>query len=419
MNRKKELVEKRLRLHEQMKQITDKAFKENRALSADEEKQWNDMDVDFASVSKEIERVETEEKRDLELALSKATEKGTIQEKPSEEDQKRAYKDAFSAWARFGSEHLTPEQRSVLSTGYVINPNKDGQWESRAQSVGTSTAGGFLVPEGFSGALEASMKAFGGMRQASTVFATDSGNDLPWPTVNDNSNVGELLAENTGAAEQDVTFGQIVFKAYKYSSKLVRVSLELLQDSAFSMDSLLAELFGERIGRITNTHFTTGDNAGKPQGVVTASSAGVTAASATAIAADELISLFHSVDPAYRSGPKVAWMFNDSTLAAIRKLKGSDNNYLWQPGLRAGEPDLLLAKPYFVNQDMASISTGNKTVLFGDFSKYRIRDIRGIAVQRLIERYAELAQVGFIAFSRHDGRMLDAGTDPVKHLVQA
>jgi HK97 family phage major capsid protein len=148
----------------------------------------------------------------------------------------------------------------------------------------------------------------------------------------------------------------------------------------------------------------------------------VTAANASSIVAADLIDLFHGVDPAYRNGPKVAFMMNDSTLKAIRKLKDDSGgagvgNFLWMAGLSAGIPDTILGKPYFVNQDMASIATTNKTVLFGDFSKYLIRNVREITMLRLVERYADFHQVGFLAFSRHDGRILDAGTDPLKVLV--
>ena len=265
------------------------------------------------------------------------------------------------------------------------------------------------------------MKQFTAMRLAATVFPTANGADLPWPTLDDTSNVGALLAENTAVAEQDATFGQITFKAYKYSSKLIRVSVELLQDTAFNFDTLLGRIFGERIGRIHNTHFTTGDNSSKPQGFVTAAGTQA-AANASSIVAADLIDLFHAVDPAYRSGPKVGFMMNDSTLKAVRKLVDNSGgsgigNYLWMAGLSAGVPDTILGKQYWVNQDMASIATAQKTVGFGDFSKYMIRDVQDMVVLRLVERYADLHQVGFVGFSRNDGRTLDAGTDPIKVLL--
>ncbi len=287
-------------------------------------------------------------------------------------------------------------------------------------TVGTASEGGYTVPEGFSNELERSMLAFGGPRQVCRIFTTSSGNDLPWPTVTDTSNTGELLAEaGSIGASVDPTFGVVTFNAYKYSSKPVLVSAELLEDSAFNLSQVLAGLLGERLGRITATHFTTGDGSSKPNGLVTAAGAGVTAASATAITSNELIDLVHSVDPAYRNGSSVGWMFNDAALKAIRKLKDGDDQYLWQPGMRAAEPDILYGFPYTVNQDMAAMTTGNVTMLFGDFSKYIIRDVANMRLHRLEERYRDNDQTGFIAFSRHDGDLLDAGTDPLKKLTQA
>lgn len=304
-----------------------------------------------------------------------------------------------------------PEQRALLRSGWR-------QDESRAAQTVTTTGGGYLIPTGFSGQLEESMKAFGGMREAATVFRTESGNTLNWPTVDDTAQTGELLAINTAAAEQAVTYGQVQFQAYKYSSKLVLVPIELMQDSAFDLNVHLASVLGTRIGRITNTHFSTGDGSGKPSGIVTGASSGVTAAGTDTVTADELIDLVHSIDPEYRKiGAK--WMFNDGTLKALKKLKDGEGRPLWNPGLALREPDTLLGYGYVINQDVAALATGSKSILFGALQKYHIRDIMGVTVLRLVERYAEYAQVGFLAFSRHDGRMLDAGTDPVKYITQA
>jgi HK97 family phage major capsid protein len=289
------------------------------------------------------------------------------------------------------------------------------QGEARAQST-SGSAGGYTVPAGFLNQLEASLLAFGGMREVATVLRTAEGNSLPIPTVSDHANVGAILSENSQVAEQDVTFGQITLGAYKYSSKLIRVSAELLQDSAIDLESFIGGALGERIARILNTHFTTGDNSSKPQGI-TASGAGVTAASATAITYGELVELQHSVDPAYRGNAK--FMMHDSTFKAIRKLLDSQNRPIFQPDISASSPGTLLGSPVVINQDCATIAASAKAVFFGDFSKYLIRDVQDFTLLRLEERYADYHQVGFVGFSRHDGRILDAGTDPIKHLVLA
>lgn len=285
-----------------------------------------------------------------------------------------------------------------------------------AQSVGTTTAGGHTTFPGFVQNLEQAMLQFGGMRQVSTILRTATGSALDWPTVNDTSNTGALLSENVQDSEQDVTFGNLTIDAYKYTSKIVRVSVELMQDSAFNMGGTLGSLLGERLGRIQNTHATTGTGSSQPNGIVTAATLGKTAASASALTMDELLDLQASVDPAYRSN--ASWMFNDATRNAIRKLKSTDSVYHWQPGAVSGDPDRLFNDPITINQDMASITNSAKTVLYGALSKYLMREVLGVTLVRMNERYADYHQVGFVAIMRFDGDLLDAGTNPVKYLQQ-
>lgn len=290
--------------------------------------------------------------------------------------------------------------------------------EQRALTTQTGASGGFTIPQGFVPQIEVALKKYGGPRQVATVFRTLTGNDLPWPTSDDTSNEGELVGENTPATEQDVVFGQITFNAYKFSSKMIKVPYELLQDSAFDLASWLAARLGERIGRITAKHFTIGTGVDQPNGLVTASTLGVTAAGAAAIASDELIDLQHSIDPACRMD--AGFMFNDDTLKAIRKLKDGDGNYLLSLGnFQTGLPANVLGDPYTVNQNMPAMTTGLKSVLYGDFTKYQIRDVANLRFVRADERYVESDQVAFIAWFRTDGDLVDAGTNPVKHLIQA
>lgn len=289
------------------------------------------------------------------------------------------------------------------------------QAEARAQSL-TNAAGGYLVPQGFVNQLEASLLSFGGMREVATILRTAEGNSLPIPTVSDHANVGAILAENTQVSEQDITFSQITLAAYKYSSKLIRVSAELLQDGAIDLESFIGGALGERIARILNTHFTTGDNSSKPQGI-SASGAGKTAGSASAITFDELLDLQHSLDPAYRANAK--FMMHDTTFKLVRKLVDDQNRPIFMNDLSATSPGTLFGVPVVINQDVAVIGASAKTIYYGDFSKYIIRDVQEFTLLRLEERYADYHQVGFVGFSRHDGRILDAGTDPIKHLVMA
>jgi len=285
-----------------------------------------------------------------------------------------------------------------------------------AQSIGTATAGGHTTFPGFVANLEQALLAFGGMRQVSTIMRTDTGSALDFPSLDDTSNTGALLAENVSDSELDVVFGNMTLDAYKYTSKVVLVSKELAQDSAFSMGQVIGSVLGERLGRIQNTHATTGTGSSQPNGAVTASTAGKTAASATVVTFDEVLDLEASVDAAYR--PNATWMFNDTTRNELRQLKTTDLQYHWQPGSQAGDPDRMFGYPYIVNNDMANTASAAKSMLFGDFSKYVMREVLGITLVQLVERYAHAHQIGYIAIMRFDSDLRDAGTAPIKHMVQ-
>lgn len=287
--------------------------------------------------------------------------------------------------------------------------------EHRAQSTQVLAGGGATVAEGFMNNLEVALLDFGGMRAVADVMRTEKGGNIPWPTTNDTSNEGSLLGENTSVGTAvDVAFGQVVFHDYKYSSGLVQCPVELIEDSAFNLSSTLGGMLGERLARITNRHFTVADGNSRPHGLMARAAVGVTAASASAITFDEIMGLIHSVDPAYRNS--AGFMMHDTTLLAIRKLKGGDGQYLWQPSNQVGQPDRLLGYGITPNQHCAVIAESALVIAFGAFNKYKIRDVAGFRLRRLVERYADTDQEGFIAFSRHDGNLLDAGTNPVKTL---
>lgn len=188
-----------------------------------------------------------------------------------------------------------------------------------------------------------------------------------------------------------------------------------MQDSFFDMGGFLGSALGERLGRIQNRHATTGTGSSQPNGVVTASTAGVTLASSSAVTHDELLDLKHSVDPAYRM--QAEWMFADSTLKALKKLKDSQNRPLWLPGIAVREPDTLDGDRFVVNQHMSGMEASAKSILYGDFSKYIMREVLNISLIRMVERYADYHQVGFVAIMRFDGELIDAGTNPIKHAI--
>ena len=389
--------------------LIDAGEAENRDLSAAEREQYERIETEMDALTARIERQEK-----LEATRPTADTKQPI-ETPEQRDDRpseAAIDEAFRQWMRFGPSQMTPEQRSVMAArNLVLNP------ELRALSTLVDTAGGYLVPEGFRARIENAMKEFGGMRRVATTFATEGGGDLAIPTSDDTSNTGERIGENTTVSEQDVTVGQRIYRAYMYSSKIVKVSLALIQDAAFDLDTWLADKLGERIGRILNSDLTSYAGADGPSGITVDATAGVTAAATTAVVWDELINLEHTVDPAYRERGR--YMFHDNTLRDLRKLKDGNGAYLWQPGTRVGEPDSINRFPYTVNMDMPQMTTGLRAIVFGDLSKYLIRDVRGITLLTLRERFADSLQVAFLAFSRHDGKLLDAGTNPVKVITMA
>ena len=182
------------------------------------------------------------------------------------------------------------------------------------------------------------------------------------------------------------------------------------------MGQLVPSLLGERLGRIQAAQFTTGTGSSQPEGVVVGSAVGPTTASATALTADEIIDLIHGIDPSYRVGPSVGFMMHDGIVKVIRKLKTTDLQYIWQPGLQS-QPDMIFGYPYTINQNMqATVASATKTMLFGDFSKFIIRDVATVSLYRLEERYRDVDQTGFIAFMRSDSVVSNSGA--IHHMLQ-
>lgn len=288
--------------------------------------------------------------------------------------------------------------------------------ELRALGVNDNAKGGFTVPKTFSDKVISSLQSRGPMLDPSVVnyLATDGGNPIFFPIFNDTAKA-VIVGENTQIGQDDLSFGQAQLGAYKYTSKIVLVSRELLEDSAVDVAQLVSNAVAERIARGVNEHLTIGTGTNQPQGIVTAATVGKTTAATAGIAADELIDLQHSIDPAYRGTAR--FMVNDTVVSAVRKLKDSTGAYIWQAGMSQGVPETILGRPFIVNPDMPAIATGAKSVLFGDFSTYTVRQARGIEVRRLDERYADSDQVAFVALARLDGLLLDMGA--VRALKQA
>lgn len=433
----KQLQEQRAPIGAEIRKMADTLGKEKPDFSPEERGQWDKLNKDFNAITVQIEVARQAEDVDAAMKRSGPNTPGledTPRRKKSDKVQAASVAEeiravALQAWCRrqHGFELTADHKRACKLAG--LNPNKrvielrigrrpnDVEAQKRAASAVNPSAGGYLVPEGFVRNLEKALKDFNGPRQVADVMRTTDGATMPWPTTNDTSNEGELIGENTTVTDQDAAYGSVNFNAYKYSSKMMKMPAELLEDSAFDLASTAGDLAGERLGRVQARHFTVGTGASQPQGIVTGATLGKTAASSSAIAADEIIDLIHSVDPAYRRDPSFGLMMHDLILAVIRKMKDGQGRYLFEEG-NNGAPDRVKGVKLTINQSMDStVASGKKTLLCGAFRKFKIRDVNVIRMKRLEERYAELDQVAFIAFMRCDSKVLDAGTNPIKYLV--
>jgi HK97 family phage major capsid protein len=413
-------------LREQMARIaTEARSKLNEVTDSTDEARAAEIEREFDAAMAEHDRlaalVERHEKIDgievraKEVDISKRPVPANAEGRGVDTGKAIAYREAFYELIRNGGiDGLDPEVRGVLRAG-VQNV------ESRIQVTGTNSAGGYTVPVELANFIDQAMAAYGPMysEDICTTLNTSTGATFNIPTVNDTAVTAVAHTEGTALTDdggKDVTFGQAQLGAYAFDTEWVKWSYELAQDSIFNMEPILGSLLGERLGRIANSKLTTGSGSSDVQGVVTGSSLGNTAAAVAAITADEIIDLLHSVDPAYRSSPKAAFMLNDSTLAAIRKLKDGDGNYLWQMGnYQVGVPGSILGYRYYVNQAMDSLAAAKKVMIFGDMSKFYVRKVGAPVVTVVRERF--WPDLGIAGLIRFDGVL--ANTAAVKHLITA
>jgi len=401
--------------------INDKSTKEQRADA--------ELSVDkaLAEVSDIEARAERHEK--LEAAEKRADEKREAEERAARNSKRpgvepgsaaqggeMGYREAFHDYIRAQGQKgdMSAEARAVLEAGR-------SSVEVRAQTT-TSAAGGYTIPTELAAILTKSMAMWGPMYSGdvATSLETNGGGAITMPTVDDTASTAGAHTEGatlTDDGGKDVVFGSKTLESYAFDTEWLRISKELADDSIFAMEQVIGDLLGERLGRIANLQLTTGSGSSAPNGVVTASSLGKTAAGVAAVTGDEIMDLLHSVNPAHRDGPKVGFMFNDSTLAAIRKLKDGSGNYLWQMGnVQQGIPGTLLGYNYRINQAMASLATGQKVMLFGDFGKYYVRKVGQPLIGALQDKdfWPGFGVAGYIRF---DGELAD--TAAVKHLITA
>lgn len=388
MSKINELRNQRAASWEQTKSFLDSHRNEKGILSAEDTRTYERMEQEIVDLGHEIERQEKLDAMEREMAapvnapLTSKPETMKMDEKKGRSSD--AYKKAF--WNQLRDRtSMTPELRNALQEG-------------------TDSEGGYLVPDEFEHTLVQALNQENIIRNHAHIITTSNGlHKIP---VVASHGSAAWIEEEGAYTESDETFGQVNLDAHKVGT-LIKVSEELLQDSAFDLESYITSEFARRIGDKEEQAFLVGDGSHKPTGILNATGGGqvgVTTAGATAITADEIMDLFYSLKAPYRKN--AIWVLNDSTLKAIRKLKSGNGEYIWQPGIKDGEVSTILGRPYFTSAFAPEIAAGNKTILFGDLSYYWIGDRQGISFKRLNELYAGNGQVGFLASKRLDGKVV-------------
>ena len=385
-----ELREKRAKAWDAAKQFLDAKRGADGMLSEEDTATYDKMEQDVMNLGKEIERLERQAAIDAELSKATSTpltgKPGAKMGKDETEKTGRAsdeYKGSF-----WNAMRVKAPMPSVLN----------------ALQEGTDSEGGYLVPDEFERTLVEALEEENVFRTLAHVIRTSSG-DRKIPVVASKGSAS-WVDEEGAYQESDDAFSQVSIGAYKLGT-MIKVSEELLADSVFDLEAYISKEFARRIGAREEESFFNGDGKGKPLGILAATGGaevGVTAASATAITADEVIDLFYSLKAPYRKN--AVGLLNDATVKQIRKLKDSTGQYLWQPSLVAGTPDTILGRPVKTSAFMPTAAAGAKTIAFGDFKYYWIADRQGRTFKKLSELYAANGQVGFMGTQRVDGKLI-------------
>lgn len=396
----------RERIAARAQEVRDLVEKNNANWSAEFQATYDAGMAEIEDLKAQVKRVEAALEADRDAAGAAAAASVAAANAPAGKGART--EELYNKFLRQGDKAITAEEwREIRAT----------------MSTTTGSEGGYTVHTEVAARVVDALKAFGGMRAAAQVIRTAMGNDMSFPTSDGTAEVGELIAQNTTATAADPTFGTVSLVVYKFSSKIVAIPFELLQDSQIDVADFVENRLVNRIGRITNQMFTTGTGTGQPRGVVTGATLGKTGTTGqtTTVIFDDLVDLVHAVDPAYRAAPGVRFMMADSSLKVVRKLKDSQGRPIFLPGydgLGGAMGDSLLGYPITVNQDVATMAANAKSILFGDFGRYVIRDVMAPTLFRFEDSaYAKLGQVGFLMWHRAGGQLLD--TAAVKYYANS
>ena len=462
MSRLQQIREQRAKLH------ADAVIVMNAEQTTETRAKVTAMLSDVEVLGQDIASIERADKMAADFAKTSGAIVDPTPESQRSADVAKEYRAAWHQYMQFGRPMgpkcirggIKTETMNLLDTvraSYVDKTQEQRDQQAGTQSITYSEGnlGGYFVPAGFVQDIEKATKFYANLLDGNSIriMETATGNVLPYPTSNDCNEAWTLLSETTQVVDNGTTpnypsqgvtaptanpgnvlAGSVSFGAYKGTTGLVRVSLELMQDSAFSLEAFLKEAFAVRLGRGYEWYLTQGTNSNQPYGLVPAvvasgvtgvtaagqisGGAGVTAgvSGANSIGYQDLVNLIHSVDPTYRRGAK--FMFHDQTLASFKRMVDAFGRPLWVPSVKDGELDTLCGYPYVINQSMAQIAASATTMLFGSFQKYIARKVRDLSIARLDERFADYGEVAYVGFSRIDGRLVDAGQHPISYLQQ-
>lgn len=385
---------------QQLREARNEVAKQMRHLNDEHKDKWsNELQGQFDQLSDKMNQLDQQianEQRVLDALDDRFDDVPKI--KDSANPNATSENAIFRAWAMGGVQNLTPEQAQAYRN---------------AMSTGTGSEGGYTVKKEVASTILDALKDFGAMRQVASRIVTESGNVIDYPTTDGTSEEGELVPENQSASAGDVSFGTLGLGVYKFSSKLVTVPFELLQDSQIDIEALINKRLRERIGRAQNSFFTNGTGTAQPKGLITASTVGKVGAAGKVITYDDLVDLQESVDNAYRIDG-MCWMMTQQLRAEIRKMKDTNGRPIWMPsydaGIGAPQDELLLGERLVINNHMAKPGLSAKTLAYGAMGKYVIRDVMEISLFRFADSaFTIKGQVGFLAWARAGGNLMDVG----------
>ena len=384
-----EMMTKRSKAWTAAKNYAESHKNEQGVLSDEDYATYQGMEKEIENMSREISRMQREAAMEDELnkpVNTPITAKPMNGGKEKEEKKGRAADDY--------KKNFWNVMRSKVPNPVIMN----------ALEEGVDTEGGYLVPDEFEHTLVEALEEENMFRSLAHVIQTSSG-ERKIPVVASKGSAN-WIDEEGPYTDSDDAFGQVTIGSFKLGTT-IKVSEELINDSVFDLENYISKEFARRIASREEEAFFTGDGNGKPLGFLAktgGAEVGVTAASATAITADEIIDLFYSLKTPYRKN--AVWILNDGTVKAVRKLKDSTGQYLWQSALTEGTPDKLLGRPVYTSAYMPTAAAGAKTIAFGDFKYYWIADRQGRSFRRLNELYATTGQVGFLGSQRVDGKLI-------------